>query len=89
MDGMTAIYTLVMTTETADSSESELQPTSHACTDPLHSDGHKTRCPGLPARQDSLFQLLRKLSAGSLQLSFLSGIASSKVTHQCQTEARG
>lgn len=49
------LCTSVMTTEMADSSESELQPTSHEGTNTLHGDGHKTRSPGLPARQDSLF----------------------------------
>lgn len=38
-----------MSTETAGSSKPELQPTSHTFTDLLHSDRHKTRCPGLPA----------------------------------------
>lgn len=77
------------TTETEDSSKPELQPNSYTLTDPLHNDGHKTRCPGLLARQDSLFQLLGELSAGSLQLSACSGIASPTVTHQRQMEVAG
>ena len=63
---------------------------SQGCSpDPPPGDGRETRCPGLHKRQDLLFQLLGELSASSLELSAFSGIASPKVTHQRQTEARG
>lgn len=72
-----------------DSSKPGPQSISHTVTGLPYSDGRETRRPGLPARQVSLFQLLEELSAGSLQLTALSGIASPKVTHQRQMEAAG